>query len=93
LRKRGIDEFDMLFTDLQGMDLTVLKTLEDYIINKKIRIVHCEVEFDSTPAIHINLPSNKKKDFQDFLEKNYKEFWQQPGSENSWETDIVWVKI
>ena len=42
------DRFDLL-TDLEGSDLLVLTTVKDWLSEKKIKIVQCEVEPDHMP--------------------------------------------
>lgn len=88
----NISEIDTLLTDLQGMDLSVLKTMKPMIINRKIREIQCETETDNTPAIHLNLPSNKLKDLKQLLSHDYDLLWQDPVvvPDDWWEMDTCW---
>ena len=93
LQKQRVEEIDTLITDLQGYDLTVLKTLDYYIKNKLIRTMKCEVEWDGKPPCYLNLPSNKLKDFLEYLNGYYKKNDPEKGTEDWWETDFNFEKI
>jgi FkbM family methyltransferase len=87
-----IQEIHTLLTDLQGMDLTVLKTMNEFIRNRKITEIQCETETDNTPSIHLNLPTNKLKDFKILLSADYDFVWQHPEvvPDDWWEMDTRW---
>tara|TARA_R110002051_G_scaffold49754_1_gene96918 strand:- start:1667 stop:2341 length:675 start_codon:yes stop_codon:yes gene_type:complete len=70
LQQEGIVEIDLLITDLEGSDLTVLKTLKPLIDSKKINKIKCEVEPDDLPTLYKGL-DNKFKGFKELLDKNY----------------------
>lgn len=93
LKKEGIEKVDMLVTDLQGFDLTVIKTLEEYIRNQKVGKILSEVEWDGKPAIYQNDKSNKFSDFNKFFGGLYRQVWHLPGSEDWWETDMVFLPV
>ncbi len=88
----NIQEIDTLITDLQGIDLTVLKTLTELIQKGKIREIQCEVEPDDTPTRYLGIPPGKLKDFNQLLSKKYDALWIDPvtPSEDSWEMDVRW---
>jgi FkbM family methyltransferase len=88
LKSKGIKKIDRIVTDLQGYDLSVVKTLTEFIQNHKIGQLKCEVEWNDTPPIYINSPSNKLSDFENFFGEKYKKVWHLPNSEDWWETDI-----
>ena len=89
----NIQEIDTLLTNLQGMDLSILKTMKNFIIRKKIREIQCKTETDNTPPIHLNLPSNKFKDLKQLLSDDYKLIWQEPEvvPDDWWEMDTRWI--
>lgn len=93
LKKEGVEKIDMLVTDLQGFDLTVIKTLEEYIKNQKIEKILSEVEWDENPSIYQNDKSNKFSNFNEFFEGLYTKVWHLPGSEDWWETDMIFLPI
>jgi len=70
LQQEGIVDIDLLITDLEGSDLTVLKTLKPLIDSKKINKIKCEVEPDDLPTLCKGL-DNKFKGFKELLDKNY----------------------
>ncbi len=63
----GIDEY---VSDIEGMDLTVLKTLTDFL-GTKIRVITCEVCVDGKPRPYSNLDSNYMADFERLLSEKY----------------------
>lgn len=89
LKRRGIEKIDLLVTDLQGMDLTVLKTMESWIKEKRIVKIQCEVEKDDKPNIYDGLGSNKMKDFMELLSENY-DLIAYHTVNDWWEGDGVW---
>lgn len=93
LKDEGIEKIDMLVTDLQGFDLTVIKTLENYITNQKIGKIMSEVEWDGKPSIYQTENSNKFSDFSKFFGKLYRQVWHLPGSEDWWETDMIFLPV
>ena len=90
--ENGITEIDTLVTDLQGMDLAVLRTLTPFIEAGRIREIQCEVEPDETPPRYLGVPSGKLKDFQLFLADRYETLWVNGPSDadDSWEMDARW---
>ncbi|MBI5191898.1 MAG: FkbM family methyltransferase [Nitrospirae bacterium] len=90
----NIQEIDTLITDLQGMDLTVLKSLKDMIQKGQIREIQCEVEPDNTPPRYLGIPESKFSDFTELLSENYDVLWIDPVSpqqaEAAWEMDVRW---
>lgn len=84
-----VNHVDLLVTDLQGMDLTVLHTLKPWIDAKKITEIRCETEKDSKPQIYEGL-SNKMSGFVELLSANYNliDFITE---EDWWEGDTVWM--
>jgi FkbM family methyltransferase len=91
--RHNISTIDTLVTDLQGMDVTVLKTMGGMIVRGAIREIQSEVEPDSTPPIYLGIPSNKLRDFQQLLSDNYDLLWtatEGGSAEDAWEMDARW---
>jgi FkbM family methyltransferase len=91
--RHNISTIDTLVTDLQGMDVTVLKTMRDMIERGAIREIQSEVEPDSTPPIYLGIPSNKLRDFQLLLSGTYDLLWtatEGGSAEDAWEMDARW---
>ena len=44
LAENGITDVDTLVTDIQGHDLSALRTCSDLVRNRRIRLIRCEVE-------------------------------------------------
>ena len=93
-KSHAIQEIDTLITDLQGMDLTVLRTLKDIIRKGNIREIQCEVEPDNTPPRYLEIPTSKFSDVRQLLSDNYDVLWVDPAdprqAESAWEMDIRW---
>lgn len=72
LSKHNIQFIDDYVSDIQGMDLEVLKTLKPMIDSKMIGSITCEVTKEGKNNIYKNLPSNSENDFKVLLNQNYK---------------------
>lgn len=100
LKNRKIYFIDNYISDIQGMDLTVLKTLKPLIDTKKIGCITSEVTIDSKKNIYSDLPDNSEKGFEKLLSNNYQlvskgwgvlkdgEFKKVP--DDWWEMDCRW---
>jgi len=71
LRQRGVEYIDDYVSDIQGMDLTVLKTLRPMIDNRQIGAITCEVTKDSRRNLYADLPDNSESGFAELLQGNY----------------------
>lgn len=70
MKNEDIDYIDFLLTDLEGADLLVMKTMKDWLSEKKIKMVQCEVEPDHMPCKYVKL-DNKYTGFTELLGENY----------------------
>jgi FkbM family methyltransferase len=70
LKDKNIDFIDTYCSDIQGNDLTVLKTLASWIKNKKIGNITCETSKDSHQNIY-ELGDNSESGFRTLLNENY----------------------
>jgi FkbM family methyltransferase len=70
-RAEGIDHIDDYVSDIQGMDLTVLKTLKPLIEARKISTITCEVAKDARRNLYSDLPDNGESGFAELLKDNY----------------------
>lgn len=70
LEERNIDFIDTYCSDIQGNDLTVLKTLSYWIKNKKIGSITCETSKDTHQNIY-ELGDNSESGFKAILDENY----------------------
>ncbi|TNE69877.1 FkbM family methyltransferase [bacterium] len=83
-------EIDTLITDLQGYDLTIIKTVEKHIKNKLFKTIVCEVELNDVPVSYEGL-NNKESDFDAILEPYYTKVAR--AGEAGWFTnDIQWKR-
>ena len=71
IQKEGITNIDFLLTDLEGSDLTVLKTLKPLIDGGVIKKIRSEVELDHMPVRFEGL-NNKLCDFKELLGSKYR---------------------
>jgi len=99
-KKQNIEFIDEYVSDIQGMDLEVLKTLKPKIDQKQIGRITCEVTKDEKGNVYDNLPDNSEKGFSALLNKNYKLVAKGWGvlkdnrfdkiPEDAWEMDCRW---
>lgn len=71
LRQRGVDYIDDYVSDIQGMDLTVLKTMKPMLESGRIGAITCEVTKDSRRNLYADLPDNSESGFASLLKGNY----------------------
>jgi len=100
-KQHSIGHIEDYISDIQGMDLEVLKTMKPMIEDKKIRTITCEVTKDGMHNIYSDLPSNSESGFFDLLRNNYELIGRGSGflgndqmdcvHESSWEMDCKWV--
>jgi FkbM family methyltransferase len=100
LQARGVKHIESYVSDIQGMDLEVLKTLKPLIDNRQISDITCEVSKDKFGNIYKDVPENSESGFKQLLNENYEcvargwgvlddgEFNEVP--EGSWEMDCKW---
>jgi FkbM family methyltransferase len=72
LEKKGVTFVDEYVSDIQGMDLTVLKTMKSWIDQKRIGAITCEVAKDGRENIYRDLPPNNQSGFEQLLHSNYR---------------------
>jgi FkbM family methyltransferase len=89
LTDRKINEVDNLFIDAQGMDLTILKTMEPMIARSNIGFIQAEADGDGID-LYEDLPDNSVEGFVEFMSQfpEYK-FSKVPGC-YSWNPDLQW---
>ncbi|MBN2486443.1 MAG: FkbM family methyltransferase [Bacteroidales bacterium] len=71
LLKNNVSFIDDYISDIQGMDLAVLKTLKPLIDGKKIGSITCEVAANNKGNVYNNLPDNSESGFSELLSNNY----------------------
>ena len=71
IQNNKIDYIDEYFSDIQGMDLEVLKTLKPLIDKKKISSITCEVAKNGKKNVYKDLPDNSEDGFKKLLGNNY----------------------
>lgn len=69
LKLNRINEIDFLLTDAQGSDLTILKTIQPYIEQKKIKKLFCETHNDGK-SLYVGM-DNSFSGFKELLSENY----------------------
>lgn len=100
LTKRGITYIYDYISDIQGMDLEVLKTLQSFIDQKKIYRITSEVAKNKYINLYQGLSDNSEQGFQELLNNNYilcgkgwgiiKENQFKEVPEEWWEMDCIW---
>jgi len=71
LTREGVAYIDDYVSDIQGMDLEVLKTLKPLIQSRRIGSISCEVTKDDKRNIYSDLPANNESGFHELLKDNY----------------------
>jgi FkbM family methyltransferase len=92
MQQEGITEIDFLLTDLEGSDLLVLSTMKDWLKEKRIKIVQCEVEPDHMPCKYIKL-DNKHAGFVELLGENYRLSEKYQDMPHYFSVDHRWVLV
>ena len=97
-----IQFIDDYISDIQGMDLEVLKTMFPMILERKIGTITCEVTKNDKGNIYKGLPDNSEKGFNEILNEHYKliaKGWGMlkdnqfdPIPDESWEMDCKWER-
>lgn len=90
LKDKGISEIDYYFSDIQGMDFTVLNTISDFVKEGRIKKITCEVEKDGKKRLYKEL-NNKFSKFERLLGDKYKIESNEAANPNSITTDVTWV--
>jgi len=100
LEDEGIEYVDEYISDIQGMDLEVLKTLSPMITQRNIGRITSEVAKNQYGNVYKDLPDNSEDGFNNFLGENYEciaKGWNKlkDGSfdevpEHWWEMDCRW---
>ena len=67
IKNENIDHIDMYLSDTQGMDFTILKTLESLLKEKRIYRLQCETYNDIIPGAYKNPNANTVTDYKNFL--------------------------
>lgn len=70
-KKEGITTIDTYVSDIQGMDLQVLKTMKTFLDEGRITTIQCEVAKDSRGNIYKDLPDNSQSGFNELLDGKY----------------------
>jgi len=70
-KNNNIDFIDDYMSDIQGMDLEVLKTMKPMIDQRGIGTITCEVTKDGKHNIYSDLPDNTESGFRELLKDNY----------------------
>ena len=99
-QKNNIEFIEEYFSDIQGFDLTALKTLKPMIDNKLVKYITCEVASNKKGNVYKDLPDNSEEGFKELLGKNYTMVAKGWGalrngkfdkiSNDSWEYDCKW---
>jgi len=71
LRAQNVQVIDHYISDIQGMDLQVLKTLKPWIDDGRIKNIQCEVSLDTLGKLYDGLPDNSESGFAKLLGANY----------------------
>jgi len=91
LQEEGVEKVELLVTDLEGNDLSVVKTMKPYIDNKKITYIQSEVEPDHMPVKYKD-KDNKFSSFTELFGDNYTLHGKDQGAgPNWWQVDHWWV--
>jgi len=100
-KKYNISYIDDYVSDIQGMDLEVLKTIKPMIDERRIGTITCEVAKNSKSNVYRDLPDNSENGFEELLNDNYILIARGWGSlkngrfdkipDDVWEMDCKWI--
>lgn len=91
LESNGITEIETLFTDSQGMDLAILKTMESWLERGSIQTIICESDYDGFRH-YDGVPANNVSDFLRYMSQfpQY-EFRPDESKMHLLQPDLKWV--
>ena len=102
-RTNGIERIDDYISDIQGMDLQVLRTMAPMLEQGLIGSVKCEVALDAYGNVYSDLPDNSESGFAALLGERYQLVARGGGllsdgqfdaiPEKAWEMDCKWRRI
>ena len=87
-----VTQVETLITDAQGMDLTILKTLEPMLEAKSIGHIECEADGEGFTAYY-GLPSNSEYDFHRFMKRFPWYFASRLPDRRNENPDLTWTLI
>ncbi|MFC2172934.1 FkbM family methyltransferase [Acidobacteriota bacterium] len=100
LTREGVESITDYISDVEGMDLAVLRTIEEYIKEKRIVTITCEVSKSRKHNRHAGCPDNSLEGFMELLDENYELIAQgfmplrdgqfQEVPKESWAMDCKW---
>lgn len=88
LRERNIREIESLVIDAQGMDLTILKTLEPLLETRSINSIRTEADGDGFQH-YDGLPDNSVESHFEFMAR-FPEYSRIPTRTVHWHPDLKW---
>ncbi|ABM72623.1 Hypothetical protein P9515_14161 [Prochlorococcus marinus str. MIT 9515] len=71
LETQNIDFIDEYISDAEGHDLTILKSLEEFVFTNRVKKIQCEVTRNNKSNPHLNT-NNYEESFDKFLPPQYK---------------------
>jgi FkbM family methyltransferase len=92
LKHYGVESIDNLSIDAQGMDLTILKTLEPMIAASKIDYIMAEADGDGV-KLYDGLPDNSVEGFMEFMGKFPQYKFAKIPNRVSFNPDLSWELI
>jgi len=90
LKARGLDGIETLLVDAQGMDLTILKTFEDWINRSMIRVIQCEADGEGKTMYH-GTGDNSEAGFDEFMSRFPQYEKSKVPGRVSWNPDLKWT--
>ncbi len=89
LESIGINELESLVTDAQGMDLTILKTMSNWLADGRIKYIQCEADGDGK-RMYDGVPNNSTEGFAELM-ANYPRYQRLPAKRRvTWNPDLEW---
>jgi FkbM family methyltransferase len=99
LAQQGVQSIDDYYSDIQGMDLAVLATMQRYIDARQIGAITVETAREGRRNIYRDLPDNSESGFERLLGRHYRlvaigygvlaDYWFGDIG-NAWEMDCKW---
>lgn len=87
-----ITAIETLIIDAQGMDLTILQTMQSFIESSLINHIECEADGDGFRHYH-GVPDNSESAFVEFMSRYPKYDVSRKPDRVAWQPDLVWDLI
>lgn len=91
LESQGVTAIRTLMIDAQGMDLGILGTMRQWLAERRIKTIICEVDHDCFRH-YDDTPPNNRSAFMEFMAQYpWYEYQHNPADDNKAQADLCWI--